>query len=320
MKLKLMSNMLLNKVKSHSPELCLAAGLGLMITGGIVAAVKTRKLDDVIEEHSLALDDIDASYIVTNAEHCGEEKLPVKGDANYKEYRHDIIMTYKDTGVALVKMYGVPVVLTVGGVSLVCAAYGIMKKRNALLLGAYSALEAYNKQILERVDEVCSDDDKAYIRDGIRKEKLEVTEVDEKGKTKKHKEDVLTVANGIDSPYTLFYGGGYGNSSGDPDDDKFVLISLQNQFNDRLRSHGVVFLNEVRDALGYEPTQIGAVTGWVYNGDGDNFISFGIGDMFDDRGHMPVTTFSDAAVRFINGYEQVVLLNFNVDGVIIDKI
>ena len=320
MNLKRIINMIPTKVKAKSPEICLAAGLVCLIGGGIYAAVKTRELDDIINDHSIALDDVDASYIVTNMEHCGEEKLPVKGDANYKEYRHDIVVAYRTTGLAIAKLYALPVVVETAGVALILASYGIMKKRNAVLLGAYSALEAYHKQVLERVDEVCNDDDKAYIRDGIRKEKLEVTEVDEKGKTKKHKEDIQTVVPGVDSPYTLFYGGGYGNSTGDPDDDKFYLISQQNVFNDRLRSRGVVFLNEIRDALGFEPTQIGAITGWVYNGDGDNQISFGIGDVFEENGHQPATTFDEAAVRFINGDEQVVLLNFNVDGVIIDKI
>lgn len=314
MNVSLFFNKALRCVKAHSPELCLAGGLTLMVAGAAMAVAKSGKNQDVLLEHTDVLATIDGEFESPSG------NLPTKGDAGYKDYRREVVLAYRDTGLAYAKLYAVPFICEVGGIALILASYGIMKKRNALLLGAYTALEAYHKEVMQRVDELDDGDVREYIKTGLKKEKIDVTEVDAKGKSKTHKEEILTPTSLIDNPYTLFYGGGYGNSTGDPEDDKFFLVSMQNQFNDRLRSHGVVFLNEVRDALGFEPTKIGAITGWVYNGEGDNFISFGIGDMLDDNGHMPATTFSDAAIRFLNGYEQVVLLNFNVDGVIIDKI
>ena len=300
--------------KAHSPEICLVGGIALMVTGAVMAVAKSGKNQDVLLEHTEVLNTIDDDFANEDS------TLPVKGDENYKAYRHEVVMCYKDTGLSYLKLYAVPMVCEIGGIALILASYGIMRKRNALLLGAYSALEAYHKEVMQRVNEVCDEDTKLYIRDGVRKEKIDVTEVDAKGKSKTHKEEVSVAPDVLNSPYSRFYGGGYGNSDGDPESDKFYLVSQQNQFNDRLRSRGVVFLNEVYEALGFPPTSIGAVTGWRYNGDGDNFISFGIGDVFDERGHMPATTFSEAAVRWMNGYEQVILLDFNVDGVIYDKI
>ncbi len=50
----------------------------------------------------------------------------------------------------------------------------------------------------------------------------------------------------------------------------------------------------------------GAIVGWVINGDGDGYIDFG---MYDPGSNL-----------FINNIEPRILLDFNVDGVIYDKI
>ena len=60
--------------------------------------------------------------------------------------------------------------------------------------------------------------------------------------------------------------------------------------------------------LGAKRTQAGQHVGWVYDEEhpvGDNYVDFG---MFDVR--------REKARDFINGYEKVIVLDFNVDGVI----
>ena len=76
--------------------------------------------------------------------------------------------------------------------------------------------------------------------------------------------------------------------------------------NDLLKSRGFIFLNDVYDMLGIPRTRAGQVVGWTYdkeNPRGDNYIDFGI---FKRK-------------EFVNGYERSVLLDFNVDGIILDK-
>ena len=63
--------------------------------------------------------------------------------------------------------------------------------------------------------------------------------------------------------------------------------------------------------LGIPRSKAGAVVGWILtpNGETDNFINFGV---FDGD--------TQVARDFVNGFEGSILLDFNVDGVIYDRI
>lgn len=88
-----------------------------------------------------------------------------------------------------------------------------------------------------------------------------------------------------------------------------AFLKLQEQYaNDKLKSVGHLFLNDVYDMLGIPRTKAGQVVGWVYeenNPNGDNYVDFGLSEV--------------GASRFVNGYEKSVLLDFNVDGEILSK-
>ncbi len=87
------------------------------------------------------------------------------------------------------------------------------------------------------------------------------------------------------------------------------LRSQMNYCNDLLKAKGHLFLNEVYDILGMPRTEAETVVGWVYDEEnpiGDNFIDFAI---IDERN-------SD----FINGFKNTAILDFNVDGSILDYI
>ena len=64
--------------------------------------------------------------------------------------------------------------------------------------------------------------------------------------------------------------------------------------------------------LGMQRTRAGACVGWIYDEkhpNGDNEVDFNIYNLYDD-----------ATRRFVNGYEKSILLDFNVDGDILDQI
>lgn len=111
------------------------------------------------------------------------------------------------------------------------------------------------------------------------------------------------------SQYARFF---YEDCAGWTKDSEYNLAFLRSQqdyCNDKLKAKGHLFLNEVYDMLGIPRTKAGAVVGWVYDKEnpiGDNFVDF---DLMNERN-------SD----FINGYKNTAILDFNVDGNILDYI
>ena len=95
-------------------------------------------------------------------------------------------------------------------------------------------------------------------------------------------------------------------------DSEVNLMFLKRQetyANDLLRTRGYLFLNEVYTLLGMPWTQAGRVVGWVYDKDnpvGDNMVDFAL--------------FAERNRDFVNGYVKSALLDFNVDGFILDKV
>lgn len=79
--------------------------------------------------------------------------------------------------------------------------------------------------------------------------------------------------------------------------------------NDLLRAKGHLLLNDVYRQLGIPESKAGCVVGWIYDENnplGDNFVDFGLNDLRNKD--------------FINGYETCVLLDFNVNGVIVNGV
>lgn len=87
----------------------------------------------------------------------------------------------------------------------------------------------------------------------------------------------------------------------------YTFLTTQEMYaNGYLEQRGHLFLNEVYDMLGMPRTRAGAIVGWIKKGDGDGRVDFGL-----DK---------DYAKDFVNGRTNTILLDFNVDGLIIDKI
>lgn len=87
-----------------------------------------------------------------------------------------------------------------------------------------------------------------------------------------------------------------------PEENKYYLMLQQNYFNEKLKDRGYLFENEVRDGLGIPRTLRGQIVGWTYN-KGD-----------DESGYVDLGIFADHNRDFCNGLTNKALLNFNVDG------
>lgn len=111
------------------------------------------------------------------------------------------------------------------------------------------------------------------------------------------------------SPYAAFFNETCLAWSKDSEMNKMFLLQQQTYATEKLRAQGYLFLNDVYDMLGMPRTKAGQIVGWIYeenNPTGDNCVDF---DLYAQHNQ-----------DFINGYERVALLDFNVDGIILDRV
>lgn len=288
--------------KKYAPELLLAAGVAGGIATVVLACKETLKAQEVIERHNSEIEQIhEAADIAKPGEYPAEVQ------------KKDITATYIRTGVAFAKTYMPAIVVGTGSVIAIFASFGIMKKRYLGMVAAYGALDKLFKDYRKRVVDTLGEEKDREFRYGLTKEsvKMTVDNGDGKIKTETVENEVSDGENAVNcgySPYARFFMAGNPNFEKDSESNRFFLSRQQDWFNQKLQARGYVFLNEVYEALGFEPTKAGQVVGWV-KGMGDDFIDFG---MFNVS--------SEATMRFINGDEDVVILDFNVDGPILDTV
>lgn len=123
-------------------------------------------------------------------------------------------------------------------------------------------------------------------------------------------EETKKIETGSYSQYARIFDETSPNWTRDSEMNLCFLISQQDYFNQLLKSKGYLFLNDVYGRLGFPKTKAGEIVGWVYdekNPVGDNYVDFGIYKTAKNS-------------KFINGFENSIILDFNVDGAIIDKI
>jgi hypothetical protein len=196
------------------------------------------------------------------------------------------------------QLYAPAVIVGVASVGLLTGSHVTLNKRNAGLTAAYAAMDRAYNEYRDRVRaEVGEDKERDLYRDSSI-QKVELA----KGK---HAEMLVEDPNGV-SAYGRIFEESNVNWKPSAELNKYFLHCQQNYFNHLLHARGHVFLNEVYDGLGIERTKAGSVVGWLLDGEGDGHIDFGL---FDEK-----------ADRFAIGWETNVWLDFNVDGVIYDKI
>lgn len=275
-------------VQRSSPGLLLGAGIVGMVGTTILACRATLKMEEVLAE---ANDKLEQAKTLDHPEYSETDR------------QKDIKLIRIQTGTKIVRLYAPAVIL--GGVSIVALtrSHNILTRRNAALTAAYAALEKGFSEYRARVVDKYGEEEDRNLRYGS--EKVEIIN-EETGK----KKTVTRVGPGEPSVYARFFDPFSPSWSKEPEYNLIFLKCQQSYANNLLKSRGHVFLNEVYDGLGIPRSKAGAVVGWILSDNKtDNFIDFGI---FNGE--------SDTIRDFVNGREGSILLDFNVDGVIFDKI
>ena len=289
-------------VKKHSPEILIVAGIAGVVTSAVMACKATMKVNEVLaetKENINKVHDVMADQGISEKEYSKEDSA------------RDLAIIYGKAGVKLAKLYGPAVAL--GGLSLtaIVCSNNILRKRNVALAAAYTAIDTSYKQYRSRVIEKFGENVDREMKYDIKAVQIEEKTVDENGKKKTVKKTVEVVNPYDYSDYARFFDVGNPNWEKDSEYNLMFLKRQQAYANDKLKANGYLFLNEVYDMLGIPKSKAGQVVGWIYdpeNGTGDNYVDFGIYNV--NR---------EAARDFVNGYERTILLDFNVDGNIWEK-
>lgn len=304
-------------LKKHSPEILIVSGIVGTVTSTILACKATTKVSDIIEESKEQVETVHTvAERVNNGEAimCSDGSMYTNNDVN-----KDLTIIYAQTAIKIAKLYAPSVVL--GGLSLaaIVASNSILRKRNIALAAAYTTIDKSFKAYRKRVAERFGDEIEKEIRHNVKAIKVEETIVDENGKEKKVKKTIKVADPSPYSAYAKVFDEANKNWEKDPDYNHMFIKQVESYCNDLLKSRynpitnkpGYLYLNEVYDMLGFEPTQAGQVVGWTYDPDypiGDNYVDFGLYDIYSH----PYD--ADRKAAFVNGYERNVILDFNVDG------
>lgn len=289
------------KLKKHSPEILVVAGVIGTVASAVMACKATTKVSGILEKTK---EDIDSIHDCVANESLAEEYTS-------EDAKKDLAIVYIQTGVKLTKLYAPAVALGVLSLGSILASNNILRQRNVALAAAYATVDKGFKEYRNRVVERFGEEVERELRHNIKAKKIEKIVVGEDGKEKKVKETVQVAGDpSTYSDYARFFDDGCTGWEKDSEYNLMFLRAQQQYANDKLRADGRLFLNEVYDMLGIPRTKAGQVVGWVYNTEnpiGDNYIDFGIYDVHREK------------VRdFVNGYERTILLDFNVDGNIWD--
>lgn len=291
------------KLKKHSPEILVVTGVVGTVASAVMACKATTKIDEVLAETK---DNIDKTkdYV---------EKKGFSEKYTEEDYKKDLTIFYAKGGLELVKLYAPSVALGALSITAILSGHNVLRKRNVALAAAYATVEKGFKEYRGRVVERFGEELDRELKYNIKAKEVEETTVDEKtGEEKVTKKTVNVADPNKYSTYARFFDDGCTGWTKDPEYNLMFLKNQQRYANDLLKSRGHLFLNEVYDMLGIPRTKAGQVVGWIYDEEypnGDNFVDFGIYDLYNEK-----------ARDFVNGYERTILLDFNVDGDIMNLI
>lgn len=278
------------KLSKHSPKILFGAGIAGMVGTVVVASRAAIKAQPVLQSAHDRLEQVEKANYESQYQ-------------NGKEVHQKVLVDiYRETAIDLVKIYAPVVVL--GGFSIVCLtkSHEILTNRNMALTAAYAGIDKAFREYRDRVvAELGEEKDYEFAHKMTSKD---VVEYDKDGNPQiKEQKKVSKDAQDI---YGRLFDKGNRHWEKNNGYNCTWLDSNLKYANYLLKQRGHLFLNEVYDMLGYDRTPEGSLVGWLYNGDkdSDGYVDFGFYRNTD----------------FMAGFEPDVFLDFNVDGIIYDRI
>lgn len=278
------------KISAETPTIAIAAGVIGLGAAIVLSGRATLKAQKVVEDHKAELELI-------------AEDVDVVEDHNAFQ-KHRLNVGLKTAG-KLLKVYGPTI--AIAGLSISSIVYGrnAFQARLTSLSAAYqvlnSTLERYRKQVEAEVGS--EKEDEIYygaLSEGATRDRVE-------------DEDKAVIRKGEvnRSVYARFFDEASPNWTSRKGENRIFITTAERYFNDILDRRGYVFLNDVYAHLGMEETPEGQYIGWYRRAQGEDYkrIDFGIFNLDNERTR-----------AFVNDQEPSILLDFNVDGYILNRI
>ena len=286
------------RISKHAPTiLSVTASAGVIATGYLAWKAGTR-FEDVEGR------DWDRrKECLRNADIIPDEDVP-------KIERKNRILFILDT----VRTIAPAAIVGAATITMIYFSNSISKKRLAAMGAAYATLQTafdgYKRTMVEALGKESVDKILKPKLPNVGKSAEEILSSDNKSDAA-HVSDAVVNSIKALSPYARIIAE-ESSTCWDPNEDYTSqnISAVQLWANRRLERKGHLFLNEVFDQLGLSRTREGAVVGWLKNGEGDGYVSFGDFDASIYR--VPSDSYTRVDSNFI--------VDFNVDGVIWDKI
>lgn len=180
------------KLKKHSPEILIVAGVVGVVTSAVMACKATMKLNDTLTDTKEKVEDFHAD------------------EANYteEEGKKTLTLIYSKAALDIAKLYGPSVVL--GGLSItaILTSNNILRKRNIALAAAYTAVDKSFKEYRGRVIERFGKELDRELKYNIKAKEVEETVVSEDGTEVVEKKTIELADPNTYSPYAKFYDDG----------------------------------------------------------------------------------------------------------------
>lgn len=286
--------------KKYAPQALIVTGVTGIVASGVMACKATLKANDILDDHKDQMNKIYRAADIAPQKYTEEDK------------KKDTVTVYAQTGIKFAKLYGPAIILGTVSIACIIGSHRIMTKRNAALAAAYKIVDTQFKEYRGRVVERFGEKLDKELRYNIRSQEIEEIVVDEDGNETIEKKTVEVADPSKYSDFAKIFDESCNGWTKDPEANLYFLRTQMAYANDKLKRKGYLFLNEVYAMLGIPENKAGQVVGWIYdekNPIGDNFVDFGIYDTTIERHR-----------AFVNGYERSIVLDFNVDGNILDLI
>lgn len=279
------------KLNAKSPTILVVAGVVGFGATAVLTAKATRKIDPILDDHHAIRSQI------------GSVDTDVRVR---KTQQREITSLYISTATRLTKLYAPAIAVGTLSTVSVLSGHKILKGRHVATMMAYSGLQEQFLSYRERVAKTLGEEAERDIYEGAHGERKK----NKDGSTDLRPKYDLDEAQNYLRPW---FDETNRNWTPNPMSNYNFLKGVQSHMNNLLQARGHLFLNEVFDDLGMPRTREGSVVGWRFDrdgrGEGDNYVDFGF-----------LTSRDPHTIAFCNQAENVVRLNFNIDGLIWDKI